>query len=73
MEYDIIEGIEKAVAKMNEKQEVSLVMQPSYAYGEDGDESKGVPPNTEVKYWVMLKEIVKVRKVCCVISWQQVT
>ena len=62
-----MEGVEKAVAKMNEKQEVSLVVQPRYAYGEEGDELKGVPPNTVVNYRVVMKEIFKVRKSTCVI------
>ena len=68
-----MEGVEKAIAEMNEKQEVSLVVQPRYAYGEEGDESKGIPPNTEVKYRVVLKEIVKVRSFCDMVPWWLVT
>ena len=64
-----MEGVEKAILKMSEHQEVSLVIQPRYAFGEEGDESKGVPPNTEIKYRVMLTGIAKVTKSGCVISW----
>ena len=45
---------------MKEKEEVMLTIQPGYAFGATGDTEKGVPPNTEVTYFVRLDSFVKV-------------
>ena len=42
-EVNVIEGVEKGVEKMKEKEEVTLTIQPGYAFG---DTEKGVPPMT---------------------------
>ena len=59
-EVNVIEGVEKGVEKMKEKEEVMLTIQPDYAFGATGDTEKGVPPNTEVTYFVRLDSFVKV-------------
>lgn len=59
-EVNVIEGVEKGVEKMKEKEEVMLTIQPGYAFGATGDTEKGVPPNTEVTYFVRLDSFVKV-------------
>lgn len=60
-ESSIIEGIEKALAKMKEKEECRLVIQPGYAYGASGNETNGVPPNAVVTYWVTLDSFIKAK------------
>lgn len=59
-EFDIPVGVEKALKKfrMGEKSIVNIMSQ--YAFGARGSERFGIPPDTDVKYTLELKEFTKV-------------
>ena len=61
IEVGVIEGIEKALEKMKVEEESEVIIKPQYAFGNDGNPSLNVPPNTEVTYIVKLISFVKVR------------
>jgi FKBP-type peptidyl-prolyl cis-trans isomerase len=56
-EMQVIQGIEEALALMNEGDKMGLVIPSSLAYGSEGSSTGIVPPNTPVYYEV---EVLKV-------------
>jgi len=58
-EVNLIKGIEVALEKFSEFEKSELIIQPNYAYGEEGNSELGIPPNAELKYIVELLKFTK--------------
>lgn len=60
-ESGIIDGLDVAIKKMKNKEKCRLEIQPSMAYGEQGNTDFDIPPNSVLQYDV---EMLKFEKVC---------
>ncbi|RUS74387.1 hypothetical protein EGW08_017842 [Elysia chlorotica] len=58
----ITSGLEMAVRKMKEKEHSKFTMKPAYAFGKEGNESLGVPPNATLVFEVELQSFEKAKK-----------
>ena len=59
-EVGLVEGVEMAIVKMKKEEVAKVDISPRYAYGETGNEERGVPPNATLQYTLTLKSFEKV-------------
>lgn len=59
-EYQVCEGIEKALEKFKIKEKSKLQMKSSAAFGAAGKPEFNIPPNADVEYVVELNNFEKV-------------
>src|SRR5690606_38024065 len=62
---EVIEGLELAVKEMKKGEKCLITVQPKYAYGDAGDESKGVTPGSKLVYELELVDFTKEKQ-----SWE---
>lgn len=60
-EASIIDGVERAVEKMKKGEISRLIIKPQYAFGAQGNQELGIPPNATVEYTITLKSFEKVK------------
>lgn len=59
-EANVVDGVERAVEKMKKGETARLVIKSQYAFGAEGNQELGIPPNAVVEYTVTLKTFEKV-------------
>lgn len=59
-EYQVCEGIEKALEKFKIKEKSKLQIKSNVAFGTAGKPEFNIPPNADVEYVVDLKNFEKV-------------
>ncbi|XP_053690671.1 FK506-binding protein 59 isoform X1 [Sabethes cyaneus] len=55
-EAGVVSGVEIALEKFKKAESSKLILDPRFAFGAQGNEELGVPPNATVEYVVTLKE-----------------
>ena len=58
-EVGIVPGLEVAIGHMRKKEVARVLLKPEYAFGKEGNEELGVPPNASVEYTVTVKTFEK--------------
>lgn len=61
-EYQICEGIERALEKFLQNEKSKLTIQPKYAFKSEGNAELGVPANTVVEYTVKLTSLERAKE-----------
>lgn len=60
-EYNICEGVEKALEKFKIKEKSKILIKSKYAFGANGKPEFNIPPNADVEYTIRLNNFEKVR------------
>ncbi|XP_044749121.1 peptidyl-prolyl cis-trans isomerase FKBP4-like [Coccinella septempunctata] len=63
LEYDIVQGIDIALAKFKKGEKSRLLLKSHYAFKEVGFEKFGIPPNADVEYEVTLLSFTRVKDI----------
>ncbi|KAK5644086.1 hypothetical protein RI129_007931 [Pyrocoelia pectoralis] len=61
-EENVIDGVERALAKFKKGEKSQLIIKSKYAFGEEGNKEFNIPPNATVHYIVTLKTFEKMKE-----------
>ncbi|XP_018331600.1 FK506-binding protein 59 isoform X2 [Agrilus planipennis] len=71
-EFNIIEGIEKALEKFKKGEQSKLIIKPKFAFGSEGNTELEIPPDATVEYNLTLKNFEKAKEVWSLDSEQRI-
>ena len=67
IEAGIVPGVEMGIKKCRLGETAELVVKANYGYGADGNKSYNIPPDSDLVYEVVLKQLVRVSTVLVVV------